>query len=102
MSHVNSEFILGQSRLNVSMSMCTNIWVDSQTGIYNFIFSFCDFIYHFKFRYAFYIKTVYIFVNTQFDFPIGFSNSGKYCFVWIESGIERNLYFTTADTVNTQ
>src|ERR1035437_2088507 len=81
------------------VSMCTDIWIDTQSHFCHFSFCRCQFIDDFQFWDRFNIEAKYVIIQTQVNFPVGFSNSGKYYIRCWNSGINGSLNFPSAYTI---
>ena len=81
------------------MSVCSYIWIYSESYISHLSFSPSQFIDDFQFRNTFYIEAEYFIIESKIDFPIAFAHTGIDNFKGREACLKCSINFATADTV---
>ncbi len=100
--HADTEFVFGQSGSDIGMGMRTYIGIDAESYIGNFTFGGSQLVDDFQLRHRLDIETENIVIESQVDFPISLTDSGKNDLPGRETGLDGSADFTSADTIGTQ
>ncbi len=99
---VYTEFVFGQSGGDIMVRMGVDIWIDAYCHTGSAAFVARKPVDQLKFRNRLYVEASYFGIKTKLNFVSTFAHTGKYNFIWLETGIESCLYFGTAYAIRSE